>query len=616
MLAEALDAGHFRGSVIGFFAARAGRRIEVAGSLRTHILSFNPSITAERVDIGNPPWMPPGSTAKIGRLELVFDLPWKGRPFGIARLAMTEATLDLRRDARGRANWQWRDPAKAAGEGLPLIRSLSMRRARVRLADERRHLQFDGVISAGDTGGTADAAGKGGLTLLRIEGSGRLNGRPATFAINGQALATASHDRPYRFTFAEQSSGSRLSGRGFLSRPFNFKLIDATFDAAGEDLKDLYFLTGVTLLNTGSYQLAGSVTRRGTESTFSNLHVKTGQSDLQGTVAVDSSGARSQLKADLQSALLRTSDLGARAAGREDASKARTLLSDAELRPSAVRRGDASIDFHARRVEMGRIGLTDVAARVSIENGVVVAAPLTGDLLRGRVNARVKIDASTDLPRADFDVKFADLQLGLLARNGAASPPIEGLLRARLSGSGRGSSIHQVAASADGTVSAVLPHGTIRASLAELAGLDLRGLGLMAAKNTQATTVRCAVAAFRAHAGTLTAQTLVMDTDPVLIDGEGTINMDTEGLDLLLRGHPKRVRLLRVRSPLRVRGTLLHPSIVPQAGSAVAQTAEAVALGVILTPLAAVLAFVDPGLAKNADCAELIADAKPGAPVK
>ena len=106
------------------------------------------------------------------------------------------------------------------------------------------------------------------------------------------------------------------------------------------------------------------------------------------------------------------------------------------------------------------------------------------------------------------------------------------------------------------------------------------------------------MAAFRAHAGTLTAQTLVMDTDPVLIDGEGTINMDTEGLDLLLRGHPKRVRLLRVRSPLRVRGTLLHPSIVPQAGSAVAQTAEAVALGVILTPLAAVLAFVDPGLAK------------------
>src|SRR6185437_2562630 len=356
--------------------------------------------------------------------------------------------------------------------------------------------------------------------------------------------------------------------------------------------------------------------RRGTESTFSNLHVKTGQSDLQGTVAVDSSGARSQLKADLQSALLRTSDLGARAAGREDASKAGMLLSDAELRPSAVRRGDASIDFHARRVEMGRIGLTDVAARVSIENGVVVAAPLTGDLVRGRVNARVKIDASTDLPRADFDVKFADLQLGLLARNGAASPPIEGLLRARLSGSGRGSSIHQVAASADGTVSAVLPHGTIRASLAELAGLDLRGLGLMAAKNTQATTVRCAVAAFRAHAGTLTAQTLVMDTDPVLIDGEGTINMDTEGLDLLLRGHPKRVRLLRVRSPLRVRGTLLHPSIVPQAGSAVAQTAEAVALGVILTPLAAVLAFVDPGLTKNADCAELIADAKPGAPVK
>jgi AsmA family protein len=54
-----------------------------------------------------------------------------------------------------------------------------------------------------------------------------------------------------------------------------------------------------------------------------------------------------------------------------------------------------------------------------------------------------------------------------------------------------------------------------------------------------------------------------------------------------------------------VRGTLVHPAIGIQAGKAAAQTAEAVALGVILTPLGGLLAFVDPGLAKDADCASL-----------
>jgi AsmA family protein len=167
--------------------------------------------------------------------------------------------------------------------------------------------------------------------------------------------------------------------------------------------------------------------------------------------------------------------------------------------------------------------------------------------------------------------------------------------------------MHEVAATANGTVTAVLPHGTVRDSFAELTGIDLGGLGLLLTKNMRETGVRCGVASFQAHQGTLTAQTLVVDTDPVLITGDGDVHMDSEGLDLRFRGHPKHMRLLRVRSPILVRGTLTHPSIDLQARNSAAQAAEAVALGVVLTPLAAILAFVDPGLAKDADCAALMA---------
>jgi hypothetical protein len=39
---------------------------------------------------------------------------------------------------------------------------------------------------------------------------------------------------------------------------------------------------------------------------------------------------------------------------------------------------------------------------------------------------------------------------------------------------------------------------------------------------------------------------------------------------------------------------------------------EAVALGALLTPAAAALAFVDPGLAKNKDCSTVLAQADAG----
>jgi hypothetical protein len=95
---------------------------------------------------------------------------------------------------------------------------------------------------------------------------------------------------------------------------------------------------------------------------------------------------------------------------------------------------------------------------------------------------------------------------------------------------------------------------------------------------------------FTAHDGTLTAHSLVVDTEPVLITGEGQIHLDTEALDGVVRGQPKSLRLFRLRSPIRVQGTLTHPMIDIQKGSSD-------------------LVIVDPGHAKDADCAALIAAA-------
>jgi AsmA family protein len=74
--------------------------------------------------------------------------------------------------------------------------------------------------------------------------------------------------------------------------------------------------------------------------------------------------------------------------------------------------------------------------------------------------------------------------------------------------------------------------------------------------------------------------------------------------------------LVRLRAAITMKGPWAHPAMGVDAGAAVAQGGIALALGVV-NPFAAILAFVDPGLAKDANCGPLLADAKAkGAPVK
>jgi AsmA family protein len=541
--------------------------------------------------------------AEIGKVSLVFHMPGFHDGFGVDKLELQTVALHLVRDSAGRANWQLADPSTGVAKGLPLIRSLSMPNAHVELDDARRHLQFSGTASVSETEGPQ------GARPLHIDGAGQLNGRADTFAIVGDPLAGVSHDRPYHFTFVERSSGTNLSGQGMLLRPFKFDAIDASFDAVGEDLKDLYFLTGVTLVNTGTYRLSGKLAYRGTTSTFSDLQATSGQSDVRGRVSIDASSGRPKLAIELDSRLLRLSDLGARAAGREPQPATPRLLSDAMLDPISLRRSDALVSFRAQSVEAGHVTMQKVSARVTVDHGILKMAPLLADILGGKLSAHVRLDATRDVPPAEVDLNISGLQIGRLAHKDSSQPPFEGLLRVRITVTGEGRSIHQVAASANGTVTAVLPHGTVRTSLAELAGLDLRGLGLLAAKSTEDTSIRCGVAHFQARRGTLAAENLVLDTDPVLVTGEGAIDLESESMDLSFRGHSKKFRLVRLRSALLLRGTLAHPTIGIQAGHAVAQVAESVAAGVVLTPLAAVLAFVDPGLTKDADCGALLSAA-------
>jgi AsmA family protein len=596
VLATALalvDGNHLRGPIADYLSKRYGRQIRIDGELQTHLLSLHPGFVAERVTIGNPRWIPPGTMASIDRLSVVLDLPLFGQTYAWRKLEMEGADLHLRRDADGHANWLWLPPGILPGKGIPPIYSLSIPDAHVSLDDDRRHLLFDGTLTTKDTHSSDREAG-----ALRIEGKGHLNGRDAIFTVEGGPLANVARSKPYEFTLDARSSNSHLAGHGSVEKPFDFRNLEATFTAQGEDLKDLYYLAGVILPNTGRYELSGKLTRHNSSFKLSELVAKFGESDLHATIASEmDAGGHTHVDVDLRSQRLRIADLGVRAAGRAAAPPGTKplLLPELEIRVDGIRRADAAIIFHAREVDAGRLSFRTVAGKMSVNHGLVVVPQLSADLPDGKVSAHVRFDGRPEIPIATLDLNVADVRLGQLARKDPAQPPLDGPLRGHLKLTGRGRSIHEIAADANGSVTAMLPEGTMRASLAELTGTDLRGLRMLLTKNKSETPVRCAVARFQLRKGTLTAQTLVVDTDPVLITGAGSIELDTEALDLQIQGHPKHVRLLRVQAPVAIQGTLAHPSIG-------------------LDKEGRKFQLVDPGHGKDVDCATLLAETKTGAP--
>jgi uncharacterized protein involved in outer membrane biogenesis len=207
-------------------------------------------------------------------------------------------------------------------------------------------------------------------------------------------------------------------------------------------------------------------------------------------------------------------------------------------------------------------------------------------------------------------MRIDDVDLSQFSTAAMKNAPLTGSLIGRLKVHGFGHSIHKFASTADGAMSFIIPDGEINEAIAELTGINVtRALGLLLAKNETKTSIRCGVMDFHAQKGEIAAKTLFIDTTDVLITGRGDIHLNTEALNVALQGNPKKLRFTRVRAPITVKGTLAHPAVGIVVGKLAEQGAVASALGTLLTPIAAVIAFIDPGRAKNKDCVASVSDA-------
>ena len=283
------------------------------------------------------------------------------------------------------------------------------------------------------------------------------------------------------------------------------------------------------------------------------------------------------------------------------------LLPDADLQVNRVRAMDADVKFDAASIVAGKLPMKKVGFHLLLDDGKLSLAPLSLTLPQGRVSGNVIIDARGKTPETTLDIKLDNVDLGQFKPSSATTPPLSGSMVGRLQLHGTGSSVHKTAADADGVLSVVVPQGEMRSAFAELMGINVdKGLGLMLIKKNESTAIRCGVFNFKADNGDLKTYPMVLDTTHVVVTGQGDINLQNEKINLALTGKPKEIRVFRLRTPIEIGGTLSNPKFGVEPAHVIGQAGAAVALGTLLTPVASILAFIDPGLGKDANCAQLV----------
>jgi len=407
--------------------------------------------------------------------------------------------------------------------------------------------------------------------------------------------------------------------------------VDTDVQIQGQNLANLYYLTGIALPLTPPYQVSLHIHRNGNHFDFENVAGKIGSSDVhgRGTADLASKDARPRLEAVINSHSLNLGDLGvAVGAGVEQSTEQKgkappqlaaprqepispLLLPMFEFQFDRLQSTDWNLDFKADSVQTQKVPIKNVAFRLKLDHGDLTIDPLDFELPEGKLAGTIHLDTKGSTPTTNLDLRLSNVRLDQFKPRNSNDPPVEGMMEGRLRIEGTGNSVHAIAADANGTLSAVISQAQMRKAFAELAGIDvIRGLGLLLTDKQQTVPIRCGVAEFALKDGDAETQHLLVDTPDVIVTGDGRITFSDEKLDLNLRGEPKKFRFDRLRAPINVRGTLRHPSVGLSTPALVKQAAAAVALGVVATPFAAVLAFVDPGLARSADCAELINEAE------
>jgi uncharacterized protein involved in outer membrane biogenesis len=599
------------------------RQVRVAGDFQLYLNPFNIKFYAEGLTISNPSWASRKNFFESKRIDTnisTFPLLFSGDR-RVSWLDLTDGDVDLEWDSSGKRNtWTMGDPNKSAEPfEMPLIRRASIVGSNLRYRAPQMQfvadLKFE-TVQARDTAFESD---------IRFSGNGRMRDKP--FLVSGSMMSPNETVRGGRNKVALRASGAgnTLDISGTLRGATDVEGALLKMRAHGPNLASLLAFLGAVVPDTRAYQLSSNLTRRDKVWRLTGLRGTFGDSDLSGAMSFAMPGNRLKIDADIRSRVLdiidagpwigydpeRLDKFGASGAIENDGGHPR-VLPDASLDVAGLRNFDAHLDYKVARVRMEKAPISNVGLTLDLDRSLMKLSPLTFDIAGGHLTSDIVINARGRPVRTDYDIRLSPTRMGvLLAKFGAEQSGTTGMIKARVQLSGVGDSVHESLSNSNGRIAIIMPAGTFWTRNVQLSELDIGTFvqKMFEKKLTEPVQINCGLIAFTVRNGIAAADPILIDTKKNVIGGRGGFSFKTESLDLAIQADAKTFSLFSGQSPIGVQGYFAAPRIDPISGELVTRAGVGLGLGALVSPLAAVIAFVDPGDAEPTQCGPVLAGA-------
>ncbi|NGM89006.1 AsmA family protein [Parapusillimonas sp. SGNA-6] len=584
-----------------------------------------PQITAKDVTVGNPAGPTEGkSMAQVSSLTVLLNpLALLGKTVEVANLEIEKANVLLERQADGTANWDFnkKEEDKKPSTWKFDLQKISLQSVHAQVVDATSKLDMKADL---DTLEEATPEGYGmGWKASGTYNDADISGEGST----GGILSLRQGSEPFPLRGEVKVGSTVIALEGSVTRPQALAALDVRLKLAGDTMADLLPLVGIALPDTPPYSteghLIGTLEGENDRWRYEDFKGKVGESDIQGTLEYQVRKPRPLLTGVVESKQLRLKDLGpligaqtsdVKGKGdkkKEDKQPANKALPVSPINTKAWGVMDADVQFKGLRILREKaLPLDHIEAHVKLDDKVLTLTPLNFGVAGGNLRNTITLNGRSEKIEAELKTAARHLKMKQLFPGAESMNASFGEVHGDAELTGRGNSIAELLGHSNGEVKALVSRGTISHFLLEAAGLNVANMVMVKVFGDEQIVLNCLAADFGVKNGLMNARAFRLETDDTIVDITGTINLDTERMDLDIRPANKTVRIFTLRSPLYAKGTFKDPDVGVQAGPLMARAGAAVALGVIATPFAALLPLLNVGTDESAGCASLEARAQ------
>ena len=605
------------------------------GSLDLNRLSLTPSAQLSDVDLTGPE---DNEILDVGNFLVSLDFLqlFKGNVV-FEQIELTDSLVDLSVDDTGQGNWQFLLDAIAGENGpedapadqtepqqgqesqataIPLINELSVENLNVKFDDPSTSRTADLTIAASGSTVSTEQPGK-------LDVTGDVNGE----SVSLQTVLTPSAPitiPPENLELDVKAAlgGSTITASGSLEDVTTLGDIDIDFTVKANGLQELENVVGLSLPEFPPFSLAGSVDREDNFIVLRRFDGNLGNTTLEGDVRLDYTTTPITVFANVISSLVDLDDLAGLVGATPDTATADDTQSNSEqnepddgrLLPNGpidllplTRLFNGTIDYRAESVKSEQLPISRLNLKAEIDGLKLAIAPANIDIADGNINGSINFDVAPDSPEGVLELEVNRLSLRDLLESTGIDDDSLGVIGGRVKFWMNGKTVSEMAANLDGGVFLLMTEGKLDSLLSEVAGLDVfESISVLIDPDQPLTEIRCAYVDLHSKSGLMNIANLVIDTEDTVFLAEGSVNLNDESLDVTIEPHPKDLSVLAARTAVDLSGTFGEPAVVP-GRSLPMRAAAAAALGVLATPILAIVPFIEAGTGEDSNyCSGLI----------